>query len=333
MASSASETDTKKAKFSWLGDPASRFRGKARATITRGDMKEMEDYNERLISPLDRPSDRGGGPPLIQRGDQPPPVAMPTRWQQPSTAEGSSIAARYRTPGVATPPNPNLSPSIDTTIGPSPQGAFNPNGNNAATAIPGGGLGTSGMFSETETVADQASRLPGAADALQGAASPAAGGTAVEPANPASIPIPPAPNPSNDPRGSAPTGTQPSGRPDVPQGTVINPATGAPATDFGPSLEEWKANGGSEATFHRMQVVNGLRPRVDARSVASPRNSTAGADIAGKRGWGIDADKDAQGINQQMTNEFDQNNAKSQAEWNSKFTEAHAKLMKSLDNN
>lgn len=330
MASSASETDSKKAKFSWLGDPASRFRGKAKATVMRGDMRELQDFNERLISPLDRPSDRGGQPSPIQVGGQPArlagqpaPVAMPTRREQPSATEGSRIAARYRAPVPTTPPNPNL--TRDTTIGPSTQGALNPNGNNAAMAIPSGGLGTSTEFSPTESAALGANKnTDQAAGALQGAASPEAGGNAYEPTNPGLQPV-------RDPQG-APSETRPSGSPDS-GGNLVNAVTGAPVTDFGPSLDEWKANGGSEATFHRMQVAKGWRPPVDARSVESPRNSTAGAEIAAKRGWGMDADEDARGISKQMTNEFDQNNAKSQAEWNNKFTEAHAKLMKSLDNN
>lgn len=329
MPSYASETDSKKAKFSWLGDPASRFRGKGKATVTRGDMRELQDFNERLISPLDRPSDRGGQPSPIQVGGQPARLSG-----QPSAVEGARIAARYRTPVPTTPPNPNL--TRDTTIGPSPQGALNPNGNNAATAIPSDGLGTGTQFSPTESAALGANKnTDQAAGALQGAASPAAGGNGYEPPNPRLQPVQDARNPFfdslRDPQG-APGETRPSGSPDS-GGNLVNPVTGAPATDFGPSLDEWKAGGGTEATFHQMQVAKGLRPPVDAHSVESPRNSTAGAEIAAKRGWGMDADKDARGISKQMTNEFDQNNAKSQAEWNKKFTDAHAKLMDSLNNN
>lgn len=62
-----------------------------------------------------------------------------------------------------------------------PSAALNPTGNNSATAIPSGGLGNQHDFSPTESAALKANGSSNqAAGALQGAASPAAGGGAYQ---------------------------------------------------------------------------------------------------------------------------------------------------------
>lgn len=123
---------------------------------------------------------------------------------------------------------------------------------------------------------------------------------------------------------------------------TTNPLTGAPAPalpdqsegdDYETALHDWLRKGGSVATFHNSLREKGRIPGIDARATQSDRNSTASDDIARARGWGKDADKDARGISDQMTGEFNQNNETAQRAWNDKFSAAHDALMKRLNNN
>jgi len=106
--------------------------------------------------------------------------------------------------------------------------------------------------------------------------------------------------------------------PSTPGGPVVNPNTGTPA--FTPKTPEqragdiernWLAQGGSLATLHQSQAAQGMRPRIDARAVASPRDGASPSDaIRGSWGWGTPQPGVSPGnsIWSAMTNQF--NNAK-----------------------
>lgn len=48
---------------------------------------------------------------------------------------------------------------------------------------------------------------------------------------------------------------------------------------------QWFAEGGSQRTLNRARVAAGIRPRIDARAMPSPQNSTASQSIRQNWGW------------------------------------------------
>lgn len=80
----------------------------------------------------------------------------------------------------------------------------------------------------------------------------------------------------------------------------INPNTGSVAAggktiadEESERIARLRAQGASDADIHRIQVQHGIRPNIDARTVQSPLNSTASAEI--QAGWAKQkADKLAQ---------------------------------------
>lgn len=307
--------DTKKPKaFTWLGDPAANLRGKGKTRITAGQMQQMDAYNRRLITPLDRGGGQdiriNGAPPRLARAQAPVQdrmaaarvAAANAQTQSTTISDAAGIGARYATPGVvnpnliaaapaptapvaapvaATTTNPNVSPSAQPTSAP----VANPN---LPVAAPAGGMREYGPEDN-----------PYAPRAL----------TAEE------------------------TGGTP---PDF----VRNPNTNAPTRSRSATpmqdeaMADWMSRGGSAATFHRAQVAAGLRAPIDAHAIPDPQGSTASSEIQQSHGWsGQGPEVDASQIAKQMTGEFNANNAKSQADWKSRFTDAHAALMQSLNNN
>lgn len=100
-------------------------------------------------------------------------------------------------------------------------------------------------------------------------------------------------NPNVSPVGSPeenPNVTAPSEQPM--SGPVTNPNTGTPV--FTPQTpdqrassmqQNWLAQGGSLATLHSAQAAQGIRPRIDARAIASPRDGASPSDAI-RAGWG-----------------------------------------------
>lgn len=248
-----------KRRFSWLGDPAEKFRGAGKANITGADAAAMLAYNQSLYEPMDR-----GGGQAIRINDAPvtfsgtPPPAPPG-WQIPVAGTAANIERQYgggrpgivslRTPvsvatgggspqlgtpsPVSTPTPPTLNPvtAVDPPLGQSVSGpAFDPQGN----PFPPSG-------SEKPPVTTLHGTDPSVGAALTG-----------EESARAAI------------MGQKPSSTQ----------------------DEADRKAEWTARGGSDATYHRKQVEEGRRAPIDARATVSPLNSTASQDIQKKWGWG-----------------------------------------------
>lgn len=287
-------------EFSWVGDPADALRGKPGQRISDRDYQAMLQYNRDLISPLDRGGGqnlRVGGRPARLAGAPGTATSYPQGFQTASPAALARITSKYGTGSlnmVTYPVNPNLTTSVAA-----PDGKFASPA--PAVASPNPSLATP----DDEPLTVPNPNLP------------AAGGA-----------------PADTNTGQTGYGATAEEMGGTPPDFVRNPLTGAPAQNAqSVALADWIAKGGSAATFHRAQVAHGIRSPIDARSGPDPLRSTASEEIAAARGWGMDVDKDARALGNQMTGEFNRNNATSQAEWSKRFTDAHADLMKTLDNN
>lgn len=132
--------------------------------------------------------------------------------------------------------------------------------------------------------------------------------------------------------------TVPSGSPDAPVASVVNPNTGFPASTTPAERAEderqrWLAEGGSDATLHRAQVAAGMKPAIDARGPQQP--PSAADQIRAGWGWEPSVTSGSQGtaVAAQMTKDFTAPGTRSgnqQATWNQKFTDARARLRQSL---
>lgn len=318
-------------EFSWVGDPGAGASGRR---LSGDDTKAMLQYNRDLVAPMDR----GGGQNIRVNG-QPArlagsaPRTAPT-WQQPLDRAGiARITSRYgngQQPIVSGPANPNLGPAGPTVsyVGGPPEATIPPIASPPTPAV---------NAYATEDGGFEDSRTPGVQRNPDGSIA-----IPTIPANPNLTPIQPGAAPVNP--AFAGGGDRLTGQTNFGQtgeelggggpGSVVNPSTGAPIPNANPSaLANWLDKGGSAATFHRAQVAQGIRAPIDAHSAPDPQGSTAGSEIRASHGWGATNEGDAVSIAKQMTGEFNQNNAKSQAIWGQKFTDAHAKLMESLNNN
>lgn len=331
MANPATLDAPKKKAFSWIGDPADNFRGKGRARITSGDMKEMQAFNERLISPLDRPSDRGGedspirinGAPARLAGSPARATVRPTTFQPLDAtglarirntqrdANGNPIGTINpalnpdRAATVTAPGNPTLyTPETEGQITPPLASLRDP------TPVPNPALSPTPTPVAVQNPANE-----------EGATGPTGGN------GPGGVPVP-STAPVQRLSGQDNPGTNAEEMGGTPPSGTTNPITGAPA-----GLADWKAKGGSLATYHQALVQQGRRAPIDAHTGADPQGSTASAEIRASHGFGVTPQETANSAAQQMTGEFNQNNAKSQAAWNDKFKQAHAKLIDSLNNN
>lgn len=301
-------------EFSWVNDPglgASGRRG--------GDTAEMLQYNRDLIEPLDRGGGQNiriNGQPARLAGDSPR-TAAPT-WQQPLDRAGLARIRNTRRDAGGNPIgviNPNLNPDQPATVDYA--------GNSDTLYTP--------ETDQPRVVNGQDPRanfFDSVRDPVNPNLAPAA--TPATPANPAFAGA----------SGAAGTGAERlTGQDNLgktgeelggggPGAPVTNPLTGA-AT----KLQNWQNDGGSVATFHQSQVEKGLRAPLDAHAPPDPQGSTASAEIRAAHGWGATNEGDAVAIAKQMTGEFNKNNSQSQAAWSKKFTDAHANLMNTLNNN
>lgn len=236
-----------KRRFSWLGDPAEKFRGAGKANITGADAAGMLAYNRQLYS----------HPAAFAREGEPPAPVAPTGWQTPTAADASRIAQQYGggvpgrvTPGVAT-----------VTAGPSPVGTPSPVSTPTPPAL------------NPVTPVDP----PMLGQSVSGPAFDPQG----NPFPPSGAEKPPVTTlHGTDPSvGAALTGEE-SAR------AAIMGQKPSPTQDEADRRAEWAARGGSDATYHRKQVEEGRRSPIDARATVSPLNSTASQDIQKKWGWG-----------------------------------------------
>lgn len=329
------------AKFNWVGDPADRLRGKGDA-ITGDQSKSMLAFNRNLTEPLDRGGGsaiRINGAPVALAGTGTQSIGRRQRWQQTTPAQAAAIAARFKAPA-----NPNLT----TTPSVAPAGQITP---------------------PLETLADppnpstlEIPPVPNPNYLTEGSTIPNAGQLR-DPGGPLATdaaPIPPPGtldsqgNPITPPESTPPrtlTGFDPShGREDTAEAnggggppSLRSPITGAPVArpdltgDPKPPIDDeatrqadFLSKGGSLAQFHQSEVAKGLRPPIDARTRPDPLRSTASADIRNSMGFGRTPQETASNVANQMADEFNANHAVQQQAWRQKFDDAHANLMKSL---
>lgn len=322
--------------FDWINDPADSLRGKAR--ISKADAQGMVDYNQRLVSPIDRPSDRGGEGSYFRVNGQPERLATAPEqpvfpagtfsrgWQQPDQAGMARIRSQY---GGA-PENPNLTqPPVTTRMAPT---------GTPSSPIPAGGIIDTGVAGANAAGTGAGIPFQQSNQALAGAETPPADYRSPVP----TVEEPPNPNLNDwlhslaDNPNVAPGAGGPVGSPGQP-GPVVNPATGAPVVTAQQQEAQrhalWLALGGSDHTYHEAQVAQGVRPAIDGRSKPDPLASHTSADIRAGWGWGATPEENAAQIHDQMTSEFNQNNAAVQGARRKLFSDAHQKLMDTLNAN
>lgn len=308
-------------KFDWTADPADRLRGKGDA-ITGDQSKSMLAFNRNLTEPLDRGGGsaiRINGAPVSLAGTGTQSIGRQQPWQQTTSAQAAAIAARY-----SAPPNPNLispTPVTPPATTVAPTAAAGPVGSPGETAL---NDPNSVNPSVPENPSTGAPINPVDNPNLNGAKTGA--GTDIAPPSSGLGVLGQAPVLPNAPGASGGVGE------------LTNPNTGAPVArtaqdDAAQQKQRFLAEGGSEASYHRAQVAAGIRPAIDARATQNPNNSTASAEVAAAHGFGPTPQATAQNVAGQMTEDFNANNAKSQAAWNQRVSDARQKLMDSLNNN